>query len=135
MSELYDKYKISLKAADVLYKYGNLDNTVCHAAYYACLQLMKDTLVMTGVSLDAQEDEINADYNGRSHVYCISKTKEMLGSKLDTVRGGQDLYNQVKQLKIKRVKADYKPQAISKIESKWCLDKAKEITQLILSVR
>lgn len=131
MNELYDKSQLNLDAATFLYDKGLYDS-VCHPAYYSCLQLMKHKLIKKGLSLEEQASLSSASYNGNSHQCVIEETCKYLT--FQKYRDEQNYRNGVKQLKEARELSDYKDSRISPDESYKCIQKAKEIQQKVNSI-
>jgi uncharacterized protein (UPF0332 family) len=109
MNELYDKSQLNLDAATFLYQKGLYDS-VCHPAYYSCLQLMKHKLIKKGLSLNEQDSLSSAKYNGNSHRCVIEEIRKRLT--FSTYRDEQNYLNGVKQLKEARELSDYKDSRI-----------------------
>lgn len=131
MNELYEKSDLNIDAAEKLYNHCLYDS-VCHPAYYSCLQLMSHKLIKKGVSLSDQASLCSTKYFGHSHKCLIEETCKRL--KFDKCRDEQDYRNGVKQLKEKRESSDYKEERISQEASEACIKLAKEIRQKLNSI-
>ena len=131
MNELYDKSQLNLDAATFLYQKGLYDS-VCHPAYYSCLQLMKNKLIKKGLSLNEQDSLSSAKYNGNSHRCVIEEIRKRLT--FSTYRDEQNYLNGVKQLKEARELSDYKDSRILPEQSDKCIKMAKDVLQKINSI-
>jgi len=132
MSALCDKSEINIDAAELLNK-NNKYCSVCHPAYYACLQMMEYKLIRKGKSLKLQATEISQYYKGHSHKYLIEETKKLI--RFDKFREEQNYSNSIKQLKEYREISDYHDVNITHDESTKAIQLAKELLVKINSIR
>lgn len=132
MSALSDKSNLNISAAELLYKENHYDS-VCHPAYYACLQLIKHTLCKNGISLEQQAIEASSSYRGNTHQYLIEKMKLMVNNKRGT-NDGNDFRRKIRDLKLTREDSDYKDIRISSDTSRKSINLAKELQLIIQSV-
>jgi chromosome condensin MukBEF ATPase and DNA-binding subunit MukB len=106
MSVLLNKSELNLNAAQYLCKEGHFA-TVCHPAYYSCLQLMKFK-VQDKLKIDykQQASEASRSYKGNSHGYLISKVKEEISRKKG-IQAAKEFMKEMNELKILRERSDY----------------------------
>lgn len=131
MNELKDKSDINLMATQLLYD-NALYDSVCHPAYYACLQLMSHKLIRKGIDLNQQASIASAQYNGNSHIALIKEIEPYL--KTGDYQRKRAYMSYVRKLKEMREKADYKNQKISCDESGSCISMAKFVTQILNAI-
>jgi len=120
MSGLSDKSQMNMQAADVLQK-AYLYSSVCHPAYYACIQLMiSKVLELDDIELSTLGSYMSQS-GGRSHKYVIDKIDVILKDKERHGSISFDDYktfkNNIRDLKTARVKADYTNEKISQTDS------------------
>lgn len=120
-----------MDAAALMLKHSYYDS-VCHPAYYACLQLMSHKLIRKGVSLEQQGAIASSQYGGNSHKALISEIKKHIS--ID-YKEEKEYNKSVLKLKEMRERADYKLCRISKEESEKCIDMAKFVIGIINSIR
>jgi uncharacterized protein (UPF0332 family) len=113
MSVLLNKSELNLNAAQYLCKEGHFA-TVCHPAYYSCLQLMKFKVKeKLKVEYGQQASEASLYHRGNSHVYLISKVKEEINRKKG--KHEADVFvKDIRKLKELREESDYTDIQISK---------------------
>ncbi|MDR0864146.1 MAG: hypothetical protein LBO74_04335 [Candidatus Symbiothrix sp.] len=106
MPVLLNKSALNLNAAQYLCKEGHFA-TVCHPAYYSCLQLMKFKVKdKLKIGYEQQASEISQFYRGNSHVYLISKVKEEINRKKGK-READVFIKDIRKLKELREESDY----------------------------
>lgn len=132
MSELKDKSELNMDAAELMFKHSYYDS-VCHPAYYACLQLMSHKLIRKGVDLDKQGIIASSQYQGNSHKAIISETLKYI--KTNDYNEEREYRRYVGKLKEMRERADYKLSRISRDESKTCIDMARFVVGIINTIR
>ena len=131
MDELKDKSTLNLSAAEILYQNYHYDS-VCHPAYYACLQLMSYKLIRKGISLNKQGSLASSEYDGNSHKAIIKEIESYIKT---TDYHDKKLYKDyVKKLKEMRERADYKEVRIKPEESKECIDMSKFVIKILNSI-
>lgn len=105
MPILFNKSELNLNAAQYLCKEGHYA-TVCHPAYYSCLQLMKYKVKdKLKIDYDQQDIEIASGIK-KSHKYLIDK----IAAKIERNKGfrsAKDFEKNIKELKLLREKSDY----------------------------
>lgn len=131
MSALRDKSEINIDSAELLHE-NNKYCSVCHPAYYACLQMMEYILIRKGKSLKVQAAETSKCYYGHSHQYLIKETTQLI--RFDSFRETQNYSNSIKQLKAYREISDYHDVNITRDQSEKAIQLAKELLVKIRSI-
>jgi uncharacterized protein (UPF0332 family) len=133
MPELLNKSELNLNAAEYLFKKGHYA-TVCHPAYYSCLQLIKYKIKKNlKIDYPQQSSETSASYNGNTHVYLISKVKSEIKRKRG-IEEAKIFDREIKDLKELREKADYQNISICFSDCDRAIKKAKELILTIKNV-
>ena len=130
-NELQDKSDLNLDSSSLLYK-NSLYDSVCHPAYYSCLQFMSHKLIIKGIKLDDQASITSRDYNGNSHKYLIESTRRYI--KFESYNDEREYKRYIGQLKEFRERSDYKSVRITPEESEKCIYMAKTIRQYLKSI-
>ena len=128
MNGLFDKSSLNIDASELLYN-AHLYDSVCHPAYYACLQRMKHKLIKKGISLENQASETSNSFHGHSHLYLINRTCNYIVFKNPIERRSYE--NSIKTLKIIRESSDYELTRITPEKSEECIRLAKEVIRTI----
>lgn len=121
-----------MDAAKLMFEHSYYDS-VCHPAYYACLQLMSHKLIRKGINLDMQASISSSQYKGNSHKALIGEIKKYIH--INDYKEEKKYNNSVKELKEMRERADYKLSRIKKEESEKCINMAKFVIGIINSIR
>ena len=132
MNELKDKSELNMNAAEKMFECSYYDS-VCHPAYYACLQLMSHKLIRKGVGLDRQWSIASSQYGGNSHKALLSEIKKHL--RISDYKDEKRYKNDILKLKEMRERSDYKLFRISKEESENCINMAKFVIGIINTIR
>lgn len=132
MNELKDKSEINMNAAEKMFECSYYDS-VCHPAYYACLQLISHKLIRKGVGLDKQGAIASSQYGGNSHKALLGEIKKCLS--LSDYKDEQRYSKNILKLKEMRERADYKLSRISRDESENCIVMAKFVIGIINTIR
>jgi hypothetical protein len=129
MSELLNKSELNMLAADYLYK-GCHYATVCHPAYYSCLQLMKFKIKdKLAISYEEQDKEISST-KSNSHGYIISKIVLRIEKKKGSM-AARNFKNAIYDLKLLREKSDYLNIRASQDNCDRAITLAKQLIQTI----
>jgi uncharacterized protein (UPF0332 family) len=133
MPELLNKSDLNLNAAEFLFKGGHYA-TVCHPAYYSCLQLIKYKIKKSlKIDYSQQSSEASVSYRGNTHVYLINKVKNEISIKRGRAEA-QDFEREIKDLKELRERADYQNISISFSDCERAIQKAKDLILTIKTV-
>lgn len=125
---LKNKSEINLLAAQILHD-KNFYDSVCHPAYYACLQLMSYKLIGIGFDLEKQAAKASSKYRGNSHVAILKEFQQYF--KIAQYQDERLCRNGIRKLKAYRERADYKNERILQEESDDCITLAKNISRII----
>lgn len=125
---LKNKSEINLLAAQALHD-KNFYDSVCHPAYYACLQLMSYKLIGIGFDLEKQAAKASSKYRGNSHVAILKEFQQYF--KIAQYQDERLCRNGIRKLKAYRERADYKNERILQEESNDCITLAKNISRII----
>lgn len=128
---LKDKSELNLDAAKILLE-NRLYDSICHPAYYACLQLMSYKLIRKGTSLKEQSSEISQRYYGHSHKYLINKTSSII--KFNNYRDKLLYEGAIKKLKAKREDSDYHDVRIAPNEGEKCIELAEQVITYLKTI-
>jgi len=127
---LKQKALYNIEAADLLVDNGYFDASA-HCSYYGCLQLMKLTIKKIGnIDFETQRTKSSDETGGGSHKYYLNTFKDLFHKgrfKLDVDRHTND----IKKLKILRVKADYDPENVDPGECRSAVSTAKVFSEFI----
>jgi hypothetical protein len=130
-NSLKQKALYNIEAADLLVDKGYFDASV-HCSYYGCLQLMKLTLKKIGnIDFEVQFKESKATNSGGSHVYYLSKFKDLFPK--GRFKEDVDKHtNEIKKLKVLRVKADYDPENVDPIKCRTAVSTARDFSIFVI---
>lgn len=132
MSDLNTKSEFSLLAAKCLLKEG-YHHSVCHPAYYSCLQLMKYQIKnVIGKNYEQQEKEIT-NQKSNSHAYTITRIKDYI-KETQGWKSAHSFDRGIKDLKETRINADYKVNVITHTIATDAVDSAERLLQTIKSI-
>lgn len=121
----------NIDAADLLVERGHYDASV-HCSYYGCLQLIKLTIKKIGnIDFEKQHIESSNFENGGSHKYYIDSFKRLFQTgrfKTDATKHAND----IRKLKLLRVKADYDPESVNPGDCSSAVSTAKIFKEFVL---
>ena len=132
MNELKGKSELNMDAAKLMLEHSYYDS-VCHPAYYACLQLMSHKLIRKGIDLEKQGLLSSSQYRGNSHKAILSEIRKCI--EIDDYKDEVRYDKSVKKLKEMRERADYKLSRIKREESEKCINMAEFVIGIINSIR
>ena len=127
-SHLKNKSELLEETAELLHqKY--LYPGVAHAAYYSCLQIMKN-ICMFQIMKSEQEFDSNVSLSADgSHEFILNEVVKFVGEK--SRQDSRDLRSKMPQLKKYRVKADYKNEEFNFDDSKMSISLSKDILKIL----
>ncbi|MBA5649998.1 HEPN domain-containing protein [Bacteroides fragilis] len=130
MDKLKDKSDLNISAAEFMLE-KNMYCSVCHPAYYSCLQLMKYYIKnKLDIDYERQATDTSSTYHGDSHRYIITiirqKLKESINKEVARV-----FDSQIKDLKNWRITSDYSHEDVNRDQCIDAIRIAKEIRKTI----
>ena len=129
MPVLLNKSELNLNAAQYLCRDGHYA-TVCHPAYYSCLQLMKFKVKdKLKINYEQQEREIGSGKTN-SHQYLIDK----IAGKIQEIKGFNTAKNFIftmKRLKTLRETSDYSDLPVDRAMCEKAIQLAQELRLII----